>query len=70
MCRLAWIRYCCCLKYTFSMPLISTNAIPPSMVRCRLDGTLRNIRRPARLAIVGKTRAPHRVRDTERWSLP
>lgn len=39
-------------------------------VRCRDEGTLLKISRPTRLATEGKMRAPHRVRDTDRWSPP
>lgn len=48
----------------------SARATLTRMVRCRFDVTLRNRRRPTRLAMEGKMRAPHRVRDTERWSPP
>lgn len=54
---------------------LSTESLPSSvslltrMVRWRLELTLRKVTRPTRLAMVGKTRAPHSVREMDRWSL-
>lgn len=65
-----WVRRCTC---SFNSRLCGRHSglwTLTRMVRCRFDGTLRNRRRPTRLAMEGKMRAPHRVRETERWSPP
>lgn len=38
------------------------------MVLCRLELTLLNMSFPTMVAMVGKTRAPHRIRVAETWS--
>lgn len=38
------------------------------MVLCRLELTLLNMSFPTMVAMVGKTRAPHRIRVADTWS--
>ncbi len=42
--------------------------VPTRMVLCRLELTLLNMSLPTMVAMVGKTRAPHRIRVADTWS--
>lgn len=41
---------------------------PTKMVLCRLELTLLNMSFPTMVAMVGKTRAPHRILVADTWS--
>lgn len=42
--------------------------VPTRMVLCRLELTLLNMSFPTMVAMVGKTRAPHRILVADTWS--
>lgn len=62
-------------KVLFSIPLCFLRCmyeefllVPTRMVLCRLELTLLNISFPTMVAMVGKTRAPHRILVADTWS--